>query len=198
MINYYPNGCPECKGEVLYNSNEHFYKCSECGCFVTAHREDTEYCIEGSPTGRLMNQGDYELKKKLESLFNFIWKERSLFQDEKGTKLTAPINIIYKPFMRMVTVAGEDKYGIGSDITKDGFLKMWLIDEEKHGLFLHSEIKPVNVRTKAYIWLAGELNITINECRLGYFDKETLLKAIKICEEYGEYARNQIAYNSEA
>ncbi len=36
-------------------------------------------------------------------------------------------------------------------------------------------------RTKAYLWLAGQLEINISDCHIGMFDVETCKKAIDVC-----------------
>ena len=51
------------------------------------------------------------------------------------------------------------------------------------------------MRTKAYEWLANKLDIPVDECHIGMFDKETCWKIIKICMEYAygkKAARNDI------
>lgn len=39
-------------------------------------------------------------------------------------------------------------------------------------------------RSKAYTWLASELNIPPSQCHIGMFDEQMCLKAIKKCNQY--------------
>jgi len=41
-----------------------------------------------------------------------------------------------------------------------------------------------NSRTMAYKWLSEQLKININDTHIGYFDKETTEKVIRLCKSY--------------
>ena len=196
MINYFPKGCPICGFTVDYSKENYFYKCASCGAFTSAHREDTEYSKEHEPKGYLVDQETYSLKKQLEPLFNFFWKERLLFQGENGDKFTAPINIVFQPYLRKITLSDEPKYGIAHGVNEEGLVKVWILDDNEFRFYKHSELGTVHNRDKTHVFLAQHLNIPIRECRLGYLDKSQLLMAIKICIEHGEYAKEQISYNT--
>jgi hypothetical protein len=197
-MNYFPNGCNLCGNPVEYNQEIHIYKCTVCEAYVSAHREDTDYSKEHEPTGYLADEQTRSLKKQLKPLFNFLWKGRQLFQTEKGLRFKAPINVLYRPFIRKVLLLDEPLYGIAQGITDEGLVKLRIIGEDRFGFYKHDELDSVDNRTKAHIWLAEHLGLTINQCRIGYLDKEQLLKAIKLCTEHGELAREQIAYNKGA
>jgi len=196
MIDYYPEGCPLCGSSVEYNEENYFYKCTACEAWSSAHRTNTEYSKEHEPKGILCDQATHNIKKQLEPLFNYFWQGRYLFQHEGGTRFTAPINVVYRPFLRRINLLDEPKYGIAHGIEDDGFVKVWVLEDERFSKYKHEELIPVDNRQKAHIWLASMLNIPISECRLGYLDKSQLLMAIKICTEHGELAREQVAYNS--
>ena len=52
-------------------------------------------------------------------------------------------------------------------------------------LWKHREKKGFsNSRTIAYKWLSEQLKININDTHIGYFDKETTEKVIKLCKPY--------------
>lgn len=44
-------------------------------------------------------------------------------------------------------------------------------------------------RSEVYNWLAKKLNIPSNKCHIGWFDKQTLKKAVSILESYGNNHR---------
>ena len=47
-------------------------------------------------------------------------------------------------------------------------------------------------RSKAYKWLASELNISLKQCHIGMFDEQMCLEAIKKCDNYLSNAANPI------
>jgi len=48
-------------------------------------------------------------------------------------------------------------------------------------------------RRKAYSWLSEKLNLDIDLTHIGYFDKETTEKVIKLCEPYYHKIKNKVS-----
>jgi len=189
-INYYfPNGCTECGGEIKFLNSLFIYKCKECGCFASAHRQNTPNSKKYEPYQNLSTKEINKLRKELRNIFDLLWNSRILIlrKNVPNPIYEALINIIYTENLRIFE--GVEPPFVFVTLTSKGKCDVETLSKEKIKDLNYQDLKVVRNRDKAYMWLSKELGIPFELCRIGYLTEQQLIKAIEICTQNVNKAR---------
>ena len=180
----FPNGCPYCEGEVVFgsfadvfedgNPDDSIYVCSnpDCMAYVPAHKETKGGAVKDYPIGILANKELRDLHELLRSKFTPLWMDNQ-------------IKFIYKDFIvGFKDEDGEELVGIADGYDPDNRTYR-ILNEDKSASVDVSALKvgKVNIRTKAYFWLAVQMGMAYQECRIPMLDLNDTIRAIKIVDE---------------
>lgn len=180
----FPNGCSYCGGDVLFrrfsdifeesDQEECVYVCSnpDCMAYVPAHKETKGGAVRDYPIGILANKELRDLHELLRSKFAPLWMDNR-------------IKFIYRDFIvSFVGDDGEDGVGIADGYDPDN--KTYRILNEDRTItqiIPANRVSRVNTRTKAYYWLAVQMGMTYQSCRIPMLDLADTARAIQIVDD---------------
>jgi len=189
---YFPNGCPICDGPITFNERTFIYFCLDCGAYVSAHRDDTEFTAKFQPTGYLANKEVNLLRKAVLDAMKPLFLERVKIQGRHNTIETSLVNVLHKDYCVRLRLDDEEiVYGKVISNTDQTDYKIFIIDSGKTVTVAPEELENVTNRDKTKIWLAQKLGLKVSECNIKHLNEKQLEKALEVLTEGVNESRQQ-------
>lgn len=198
--------CPYCGGKVLFKPatsigyqdlEKHVYVCENyfkdkegypaqsideslrmCSAYVLAHAHTSRRDNVNSPLGRMANSDLRKVHSKANKAFLKMWK------GDEGRL----VNEVWGYVLEYKNDSGEVVYGfLESTNTLDNAVTLKIIGsgdtEDLDGVMVtvpSDRVDVVRARTKAYVWLAKEMDMNLDGFTIQNLDYEQTIKAINI------------------
>lgn len=185
---FFPDGCPECGGKVLFMPSyevtggdgnvyvcENFFNTTpKCDTYVYAHKITKDEGKKDHPIGTLAGKELRLLREQAVRLLYNLWHTRAINQ-----------------FTEFGYVVEDKKTGDYYKVISKSDDLLFVMDIFSFKSFdvPEKDTKSISSRTKAQIWLADQLGIPFKESKVSIMDKEMCKKAINILAEANRRAR---------
>lgn len=183
---YFPNGCNICGSTVSYYEEIFKYKCDNCDAWADSHRKSTIKNNAFEPTETLATPYIHTLRSHLRHVFGKLYVDK-IQHIIKGEPIpTTIINIIYPDNIVSYNDKNDNWYA-KILYNKEHISEIEILATGQIQYAQNSNINKVSNRSKALIWLSKNLNLSFDQCKIGYLSEENLKKSITLC--YNAYIK---------
>lgn len=193
---YFPDGCPLCQGQILFNKDNYSYQCVKCQAYVSAHRKDSDFAEQGEPQGYIANKAINLLRKAVTAAMTPLYREQVKVKGRHALIDTSLINVIYKDFcIKVILDDDEIVYATMISESQDGNIKVKLVETGQILDVPEEDVQRVSNKEKTYIWFARQLGLPIRMAHIKRLNENELNRAVEVLTKGVAEAR-QMAINS--
>lgn len=195
--------CPECAGRVGFGSTavidgiergENAYYCENflinkegqnisslrdnhnlqtrdltplCNTYVRAHKQTTTKNKKDTPIGIMASLDLRNTHNAVREEFNPLWQDKIIH------KIWSPYIVSYldgKEDVYCERICSTDKHGVVLEV----------LDTNERVMVNPEMVSTVKTRTKAHLWLAREMTLTLEEAKISNMDIKTSIEAINV------------------
>jgi hypothetical protein len=185
---YFSTGCPNCGSDVLFlpfsevfgheKEGRYVFVCSDpdCDSYVFAHDQTKSNGVQYEPMGILANKELRSLHDYCRSLFAVLW----MAQDGSP----AFINYVFPPLvLSFYDESGAKRLGCVNNLDRPNRLYEMETEDGKAYNIPINETNRIDLRSKAYFYLAKSLGVLVREAQIPMMDFDLTCSAIDVLKQ---------------